>query len=91
VGRPHNPFYRLVAIDKTAARDGKPIEILGTFDPRNMQKPAAVRPDRIHHWIKNGALPTDSVQFALKKAGVWDQVKPGAPAPSAVAPSAKSA
>lgn len=83
VGRPHSAFYRLVAIHKTEARDGKPIEILGTFNPRNIQKPAAIRADRVHYWIANGAQPTESVCFALKKAGVWDQVKPGAPVPQA--------
>jgi small subunit ribosomal protein S16 len=88
VGRPHKAFYRLVAIDRIEARDGKPIEILGTFNPRNMQKPDAIKADRVHYWISTGALPTDSVRFALEKAGVWEQVKPGAPAP---APSAVTA
>lgn len=78
VGRPHNAYYRLVAIDRTAARDGKPIEILGTFNPRNIQKPDAIQAERVRYWIANGAQPTDSVRFALEKAGVWDQVKPSA-------------
>jgi small subunit ribosomal protein S16 len=83
VGRPHKAFYRLVAIDRIEARDGKPIEILGTFNPRSIQKPDAIRTDRVHYWISTGAQPTDSVRFALEKAGVWDQVKPGAPVPVA--------
>ncbi len=88
VGRPHNALYRLVAIDRIQARDGKPIEILGAFNPRNMSKPDAIRTERVRYWISTGARPTDSVRFALEKAGVWDQVKPGAPA---LAPSATTA
>jgi small subunit ribosomal protein S16 len=84
VGRPHKSFYRLVAIDRIEARDGKPIEILGTFNPRKMQQPDAIRTDRVHYWISTGAQPTESVRFALEKAGVWEQVKPGAPAPAPV-------
>jgi small subunit ribosomal protein S16 len=85
VGRPHTPFYRLVAIDRQRARDGKPVEILGTFNPRGIAKPDSVNLERLRHWISTGAQPTDSVLFALKKAGVWEQVKPGA-APIAAAP-----
>lgn len=77
VGRPHAAYYRLVAIDRQRARDGKSIEVLGTFNPRQMTKPDAIKVDRLKHWISVGALPTDSVVHALKVTGLWDQVKPG--------------
>ncbi len=83
IGRPHAPFFRLVAADHRNARDAKPIEVLGTFNPRKKDKPEALNVDRIKYWISVGAQPSDSVKFTLKKAGVWDQVK--------VAPATKAA
>ena len=74
-------YYRLVAIDRREARDGKPVEILGTFNPRKMKTPESFHADRVHHWISKGALPTDSVLYALKNAGLWEQVKPGSAVP----------
>lgn len=82
IGRPHDPYYRVVATDRRNARDAKPIEVLGTFNPRNKQKPEALNVERLKYWVGVGAQPTESVVFALKKAGVWDQVKP-ASAPAA--------
>ncbi len=79
VGRPHAPFFRVVAIDRQQARDAEPIEVLGTIDPRDKKNPHAIKIDRLQYWISVGALPTESVLFTLKKAGVWSQVKPGSP------------
>lgn len=75
VGRPKAALYRLVATDRQNARDAEPIEILGTFNPRDMKKPEAINVERIRHWVSVGALPTESVLHALKRAGLWDQVK----------------
>ena len=82
IGKPHAPFYRLIAIDRQRARDAKPIEVLGTFNPHNMKKPDAIKVDRIKYWVSVGAQPTNGVVHALKEAGVWDQVKTGTPATS---------
>ena len=78
MGRPHAPFFRLVAIDKRQARDAEPIEMLGTFKPSDKKNPEAVKVERLRYWMSVGAQPTDSVLSALKKAGLWEQVKPGA-------------
>ena len=51
VGRPHAAFYRLVAIDRQQARDAKPIEYLGTFNPHKMKTPEAINLDRIRYWV----------------------------------------
>jgi small subunit ribosomal protein S16 len=80
VGRPHDAFFRLVAIDRRGARDDKPIEILGTFDPHKKKKPEALQVERLKYWLSVGAQPTDTVRQALKNNGLWDQVKP-APLP----------
>lgn len=76
IGRPHAAYYRLVAIDRRQARDAAPIEVLGTFNPRNMKTPEVIHVDRIKHWVSVGALATESVIHTLKVAGIWDQVKP---------------
>lgn len=76
IGRPHAPFYRLVATNRTDARDAEPIEVLGTFSPHDKKNPHAINVDRLKYWVSVGALPTESVLFTLKKAGLWSQVKP---------------
>ena len=64
------PFYRVVVADSRYPRDGRFIEEIGTYDPR--QNPAAVNIDveRAQAWIKTGAQPTDTVRDLLKKAGL---------------------
>ncbi len=96
IGRPHAAYYRLVAIDRRQARDASPIEVLGTFNPRNMKNPEVIHVERIKYWVGVGALPTESVVHTLKQAGIWEQVKPAAKAapaakPAAEKPAAKSA
>ena len=76
IGRPHDPFYRVVAIDRRQARDAEPIEVLGTITPHDKKNPIAIKIDRLKHWLSVGAQPTDTVRHTLKKAGLWAQVKP---------------
>ena len=70
MGAKKAPFYRVVVADSRYPRDGRFIEELGTYDPR--QNPAAVNIDveRAQAWIKTGAQPTDTVRDLLKKAGL---------------------
>ena len=69
MGAKKAPFYRVVVADSRYPRDGRFIEELGTYDPR--QNPAAVNIDveRAQAWIKTGAQPTETVRDLLKKAG----------------------
>ena len=71
MGAKKAPFYRVVVADSRYPRDGRFIEELGTYDPR--QNPAAVNIDveRAQAWIKTGAQPTDTVRDLLKKAGLY--------------------
>jgi small subunit ribosomal protein S16 len=78
IGRPHVHFYRLVATDRRKARDAKPIEILGTFNPHNITKPEVINLERIKYWLSVGATPSLTVLHTLKNAGLWNDVKPGA-------------
>ncbi len=72
-GRKKTPFYRLVVADSRSPRDGRYIEQLGYYDP--MKDPADIKVDveRALHWIKNGALPSDTARALLRKAGVFEQ------------------
>ncbi len=68
-GAKKKPFYRIVAADIEAPRDGKFLESLGTYDP--MIEPAVVNldEDRIRYWMGEGAIPTTTVKSILKKEG----------------------
>ena len=70
MGAKKAPFYRVVVADSRYPRDGRFIEEIGTYDPR--QEPAAINMDveRAQAWIKTGAQPTDTVRDLLKKAGL---------------------
>jgi len=67
MGRKKHPFYRIVVADSQAPRDGKFLDIVGTYDP--MQDPAAVRfdTDKLDVWMKKGATPTQTVESLIKK------------------------
>ena len=69
-GTKKKPFYRIVAADIESPRDGRFLELLGTYDP--MVEPAAVtlKEDRINYWLGEGAKPSTTVQSILKKQGV---------------------
>ena len=74
-GRKKAPFYRLVVADERSPRDGKFIELIGTYNP--MTDPAAVtiNEERALYWLKQGALPSDTARGLLKKQGIWDKFK----------------
>ena len=70
MGAKKAPFYRVVVADSRYPRDGRFIEEIGTYDPR--QNPAAINIDveRAQAWIKTGAQPTDTVRDLLRKVGL---------------------
>ncbi|MHB9154886.1 MAG: 30S ribosomal protein S16 [Endomicrobiales bacterium] len=67
-GKPQRPYYRLVAIDQRAKRDGKPIEILGHYDPVPEQRIIKIERERVDYWLKQGAQVSKTVSSILKKA-----------------------
>lgn len=69
-GTKKRPFYRIVAADIESPRDGRFLELLGTYNP--MVEPAAVtlKEDRIAYWLGEGAKPSTTVQSILKRQGV---------------------
>jgi small subunit ribosomal protein S16 len=70
MGAKKKPFYRLVAADSEAPRDGKFLEILGFYDP--MKDPADIRihEDKVKYWLGKGALVSESAKSILKKQGL---------------------
>ena len=67
-GTKNSPYYRIVVADKHSPRDGKFLELIGTYDPKKKDDNSTIKLDRAAHWIKNGALPSDTVKSILKKA-----------------------
>jgi len=72
-GSKKRPYYRIVAADVRAPRDGRFIEKLGTFNPllaKDNELRVSLREDRIKHWLSEGAQPTDRVLRLLDEAGI---------------------
>jgi len=69
-GRKKKPFYRIIVADSEAKRDGKFLDIVGTYDP--LMDPAAIKIDnvKLQDWLGRGALPTETVKSLIKKAAV---------------------
>ena len=65
-GDAHSPFYRVVVADSRAPRDGKFIEILGTYNPLTDPAEIKINNERAIDWIKNGAQPTETVAYLIK-------------------------
>ncbi len=94
VGKKKQPTYRVVAADSRSPRDGRFIEIVGTYAPRGR---SAADPDAIVDidnvkalkWLRQGATPTERVEKLLKKSGAWGEYRPGE-APAAAATPAEA-
>ena len=69
-GKPHQPYYRVVAIEKSRGATGKPIEVLGSYNPRieTQGKKVEVKKERYEHWIKVGAQPSETGKTLGKAA-----------------------
>src|SRR5205085_4032435 len=95
MGRTNYSFYRLNAMDSRTARDGRVIEELGYYDPRNKDqaKQFVAKLDRCTYWLDHGAIPSETVSSLLKKAGVTHKhlklPKPGKPKAAPAAPAAE--
>jgi small subunit ribosomal protein S16 len=62
------PFYHVVAIDSRAARDGRYLEDVGIYDPTKTPERIELKAERIEHWLKVGARPSETVAMLLKRA-----------------------
>src|ERR1700730_10329611 len=66
-GALNSPYFKVVVTDSRSPRDGKFIEIVGTYDPKKVGQNSTLKLDRIEHWISKGAQPSDTVRSLIKK------------------------
>ena len=66
MGRNRRPFYRVVAADSRAPRDGRHIEVLGTYNPMTEPYTVDLKMERINYWLSVGAQPSDTVARLIK-------------------------
>ena len=78
MGKKKQPTYRIVAADSRSPRDGRFIDVVGTYEPRS--EPSVVKVDNAKavRWLSHGAQPTDTVQKLLQISGAWDEFKAAA-------------
>lgn len=67
MGARKQPYYRVIVIDKNSARNGRAVEIVGTYNPRTNPASVELKRDRIEHWVKNGAQLSDRVEKLMAK------------------------
>ena len=82
MGKKKQPTYRVVAADARSPRNGRFIEIVGTYQPRLEPSGVIIDNDKALQWLRTGAQPTDTVERLLKVSGAWDEFK-GTKAPAA--------
>jgi len=103
-GALNRPYFKVVVADKRSPRDGKFIEVVGTYDPKKRGHNSALKLDRVEYWLGKGARPSDTVRSLIKKnknpeaaakkaaaAEAKKAAKPKAPAKSEAAPVAEPA
>lgn len=73
MGKKKQPTYRVVAADSRSPRNGRFIEIVGTYQPRLEPSGVIIDNDKALKWLRNGAQPTDTVERLLKISGAWDE------------------
>ena len=73
VGARNQPSFRIVAAEKESPRDGRFLEVLGTYNPRTNPSTVKVDEARLFHWMSNGAQPSDSVVQTLNMVGTWER------------------
>src|SRR2546430_6377138 len=66
-GALNRPYFKVVVTDSRSPRDGKFIEIVGTYDPKKVGQNSTLKLDRIEHWISKGAQPSDTARSLIKK------------------------
>lgn len=70
MGAKKRPFYRVVAIDARTKRDGEYLELVGTYNPIGQSKEVKLNEEVALKWLRQGAIPSDTVRSLLKDAGI---------------------
>ncbi len=74
-GLKNQPTYRIMAAEKESPRDGRFLEILGSYNPRTQPFTLEVNEARVYHWLSNGAQPSESVSSLFRQVGLLDRFK----------------
>jgi small subunit ribosomal protein S16 len=91
-GSKNRPYYRIVVADSRSPRDGKFVEIIGTYDPKQTGQNSSFSVERAEYWISKGARPSDTVRSLIKKqkkalpAEQASEAEPENPEPAEAAP-----
>jgi small subunit ribosomal protein S16 len=67
-GARKQPYYRIVVIEKARARNGRPVEVVGTYNPRTNPASVELKRDRVDYWVSKGAQMSDRVNKLFSKA-----------------------
>jgi small subunit ribosomal protein S16 len=67
VGARKQPYYRVVVIEKERARNGRSVEVVGTYNPRTDPASVDLKKDRIEHWVSKGAKMSETVARLVSK------------------------
>jgi len=73
-GKPGQAHYRLVAVDRAAKRDGRPVETLGFYNPRLEKDKLNFNEPRVKYWHSQGAVPSETVKNLLVESGAWQRI-----------------
>ena len=79
MGKTKQPTYRVVAADSRSPRDGRFIEVVGNYAPRQAEGKVVLKADRVSRWLKEGAQPTDRVRRILESEGLLASTAKSAP------------
>lgn len=71
IGKKKMPQYQIVAADSRSARTGKFLEVIGRYEPLQHPMVIQTKEQRVFHWLKSGALPTDTVRTLFQRNGLW--------------------
>jgi small subunit ribosomal protein S16 len=77
MGKTKQPTYRVVAADSRSPRDGRFIEIVGTYAPRAEPSQIRIDHEKVLKWLSRGATPTERVEKLLRISGAWDEFTTG--------------
>lgn len=66
IGKTKHPFYRVVVTEKTRPRNGRFVEIVGTYDPQKKPAVVQINSERVQYWLSKGAQPSDTVRSLLR-------------------------
>jgi small subunit ribosomal protein S16 len=73
MGLRHQPYYRIVVADRESPRDGRFLEVVGTYNPRTEPSTILIEEERVYHWMGHGAQPSESVAKLFKQIGLAER------------------